>query len=271
MILSLCARPPTSPAYLRRFSSSEDKNGAPQPGHDAGAADRGGSIGGGVLVELEIAVTADHRCTGASSRADATGPAYDGQSRLRNRRHGWDVTAPSLSAGDWAVLGAVGEAPTHGFAVARLLAEDAPLGRVWTMRRQDVYQALKKLVKLDLIREQTTEPGDRGPKRTIVAITPAGERLLRRWLSEPVDHVRDVRSLLLLKLLLLDRAGLDPAPLLHAQRVKLTSLLEGLEGLRANTEGFDRVLADWRVTSCRATLQFIDDLRPDLITRQQPP
>jgi DNA-binding PadR family transcriptional regulator len=173
------------------------------------------------------------------------------------------VTVPSLSAGDWAVLGAVGEAPTHGFAVARLLAEDAPLGRVWTMRRQDVYQALKKLVKLDLIRERTTEPGDRGPKRTILAITPTGQRLLRHWLSEPVDHVRDVRSLLLLKLLLLDRAGLDPGLLLGAQRVKLAPLLEGLEALRADTEGFDRVLADWRVTSCRATLQFINDLRAD--------
>jgi DNA-binding PadR family transcriptional regulator len=173
------------------------------------------------------------------------------------------VTQPSLSAGDWAVLGAVAEAPTHGFAVARLLGEDAPLGRVWTMRRQDVYQALKKLAKLELITERATEPGDRGPKRTILAITPAGERLLRRWLSDPVDHVRDVRSLLLLKLLLLDRSGLDPVPLLDAQGAKLAPLLEGLEALRASTDGFERVLADWRVTSCRATLQFIDDLLAD--------
>lgn len=244
---------------------SEDENGGPQPGHDAGAADRGGGIDGCVLVEFEIAVTDDHRRAGASSRAGSTGPLDDGQTRPVDHQYRcrWDVTAPSLSAGDWAVLGAVGEGPTHGFAVARLLAEDAPLGRVWTMRRQDVYQALKKLVKLELIGERTTEPGDRGPKRTIVAITPTGERLLRHWLSEPVDHVRDVRSLLLLKLLLLDRAGLDPAPLLHAQRVKLAPLLEGLEAFRATTEGFDRVLADWRVTSCRATLQFLDDLRAD--------
>jgi hypothetical protein len=130
------------------------------------------------------------------------------------------------------------------------------------MRRQDVYQALKKLSRLELITERTTEPGDRGPKRTIVAITPAGERLLRGWLSEPVDHVRDVRSLLLLKLLLLDRSGQDPVPLLDAQRAKLAPLLERMEALRASSEGFERVLADWRVTSCRATLQFIDALLP---------
>jgi len=128
------------------------------------------------------------------------------------------------------------------------------------MRRQDVYQALKKLSKLELISERATEPGDRGPKRTILAITPAGASRLRQWLGEPVDHVRDVRSLLLLKLLLLDRSGASPVPLLDAQREKLTPLLEGLEGLRLSTDGFERVLAEWRVTSCRATLQFIDDL-----------
>jgi DNA-binding PadR family transcriptional regulator len=194
-----------------------------------------------------------------------TGPARAADHHGReltdfHRGSWWQVTEPSLSAGDWAVLGAVAEGPTHGFAVARLLGEDAPLGRVWTMRRQDVYQALKKLSKLELITERTTEPGDRGPKRTIVAITRAGERLLRGWLSEPVDHVRDVRSLLLLKLLLLDRSGQDPILLLDAQRAKLAPLLEGLEALRASTDGFERVLADWRVTSCRATLQFIDDL-----------
>lgn len=170
-------------------------------------------------------------------------------------------TAPILSAREWAVLGSVSEGPTHGFAVARLLAEDAPVGRVWTVSRQDVYQALKKLVQLGLIGERSTEPGNRGPTRTIVAATPAGKRVLRRWLNEPVDHVRDVRSLLLLKLLLLDRAGRDPRPLIDAQRARLTPLLEGLESQRRYTEGFERVLVEWRVTSCRATLQFLEGLR----------
>jgi DNA-binding PadR family transcriptional regulator len=215
-----------------------------------------------VHLHLEIPVTAPDGRARSASGPDSTGASYDDRRELPDdcqwRR--WDVNPPSLSAGDWAVLGAVGEGPTHGFAVARLLAEDAPLGRVWTMRRQDVYQALKKLLKLDLISERATEPGDRGPKRTILAITPAGASLLRQWLSEPVDHVRDVRSLLLLKLLLLDRSGASPVPLLEAQRERLTTLLEGLEALRLSTDGFERVLAEWRVTSCRATLQFIDDL-----------
>jgi hypothetical protein len=41
------------------------------------------------------------------------------------------------------------------------------------------------------------------------------------WLTRPVEHTRDVRSELLVKLALLDRAGKDPQPLLAAQREQL--------------------------------------------------
>jgi DNA-binding PadR family transcriptional regulator len=248
----------------RRVLRARDEHEGPQPGRDVNGGDRDGPFHRGLLLRHRIALAGGHTCSGTASGTSQTRPTdhyirqYTSYYRCR-----WHVTEPSLSAGDWAVLGAVAEEPTHGFAVARLLGEEAPLGRVWTMRRQDVYQALKKLSKLELIAERTTEPGDRGPKRTILAVTPSGDRLLRRWLSEPVDHVRDVRSLLLLKLLLLDRSGRDPVPLLDAQRAKLVPLLGRLEALRASADGFERVIADWRVTSCRATLQFIDDLLAD--------
>lgn len=165
-----------------------------------------------------------------------------------------------MSADDWAVLGAVAERPSHGYAIAQLLAADGPLGQVWTLERNEVYNALRKLMKLDLIREDTSQPG-RGPARTVLSATPAGRRLFRKWLSQPVDHVRDVRTLLLLKLVLLDRSHRDPTTLIDAQKAKLAPILEGLERERNGAEGFDGVLALWRVTSCRATLQFLDRMR----------
>ena len=39
--------------------------------------------------------------------------------------------------------------------------------------------------------------------------TPAGRRVAKRWLDAPVQHLRDVRTELLVKLALRDRAGLD--------------------------------------------------------------
>jgi len=86
---------------------------------------------------------------------------------------------------------------------------------------------------------------------------------VRKWLGEPVEHVRDFRNLLLLKLLLLDRSRRDPTPLIDAQQAKLTSLLEGLEAEGDWADGFDRVVIRWRTTSCRAALEFLARVRPE--------
>lgn len=158
------------------------------------------------------------------------------------------------------MLGALAEKPVHGFAVAQLLAVDGPLGRIWTIPRPVVYQALKKLVALGLVEEGTTETTRKGPRRTLMAVTPAGARSLDTWLVHPVPHVRDLRSELLLKLALLDRAGRDPGPLVAAQRQALAERLEGLDAALAAAEGFDRVLARWRAVSTRAALEFLSEL-----------
>ena len=60
------------------------------------------------------------------------------------------------------------------------------------------------------MRAESVEPG-LGPQRTIYAATPQGRQAAENWLETPVEHVRDIRSHLLLKLALLDRAGADPA------------------------------------------------------------
>ena len=51
----------------------------------------------------------------------------------------------------------------------------------------------------------------------LLAPTPRGRQALRRWLARPTEHVRDLRSELLIKLLLLERSGTDETPLLRAQ------------------------------------------------------
>jgi DNA-binding PadR family transcriptional regulator len=171
-----------------------------------------------------------------------------------------------LSPGDWAVLGVVAEGPTHGFAVAQLMAPGGELGRIWSQPRPLVYQAMKKLTGQELIAQRAVESSDRGPNRTIVAITPRGRRAVGRWLSEPVDHVREVRSMLLLKLALLDRRGADPSDLLAAQRQVLVPLLASLEEQHRASSGFEQVVATWRLESSQAVLRFVDRLalRPHL-------
>ena len=165
-----------------------------------------------------------------------------------------------LSCGEWAVLGLLAEQPRHGFAVARLMAPEGELGRVWALPKPLVYRALSTLQDRGLVVPSGEEPGDRGPHRTLHGATEQGVEALRTWLVTPVDHLREMRSLLMLKLALLARGGADPAVLLAAQRERLAPVVAALEARVGTAEAFDRTLLLWRLESARAALRFIDGM-----------
>jgi hypothetical protein len=70
--------------------------------------------------------------------------------------------------------------------------------------------------------------------------------------------VRDIRSHLLLKLALLDRAGDDPADLLRRQREVLEPIATAIEARRDQCGGFDATLLAWRRANAAAALNFLD-------------
>jgi DNA-binding PadR family transcriptional regulator len=169
-------------------------------------------------------------------------------------------TRDELSAGEWAVLALLSEGPAHGFALARAMAPGGEVGQVWAMRRPLVYRALERLEQQEMTRPAGTVPSQTGPQRTILEITPAGARALTEWLTQPISHVRDARSLLMLKLLFLSRRGADVTPLLTAQRARFSSLAEGLTAALEATHGFDRTLLLWRLENTTAALRFTEAL-----------
>jgi hypothetical protein len=64
--------------------------------------------------------------------------------------------------------------------------------------------------------------------------------------------------MLLLKLALLDRSHGEWRPLIADQRRRMAAHLDALEENRAAATGFERVLLDWRASSSRATIEFLD-------------
>jgi PadR family transcriptional regulator AphA len=168
---------------------------------------------------------------------------------------------PSLSLAEWVVLAVISERPTHGFAVSTLTGPDGELGRVWQIPRPAIYRALGRVEAAGLVTPQTVEPG-RGPQRTVYAITAEGRDAVEAWLATPVRHVRDVRSHLLMKLALLDRAGRDPGDLLIRQRAVLQPIAAAMHAERAEGAGFDATLLAWRRATAAAALSFLDDVAP---------
>ena len=157
----------------------------------------------------------------------------------------------------------VGEAPSHGFALARVLSEDGELGKIWRVPKPVIYRALQRLEDVGLVETVELQASSAGPVRSLVDATDAGRAAATAWLAKPARHNRDIRSELLIKLALLDRAEADPAPLLTAQRAQLEPVAVALERRLAQTAGFDRTIVLWRWETVAATLRFLDDALRD--------
>src|SRR4051795_10811913 len=100
-----------------------------------------------------------------------------------------------LTAGEWAVLALLAESSTPGFATARAMAPDGEVGRIWSVRRPLVYRAIDALVAGGFVETVSEEPSPKGPPRRVIGATRTGRAAVRRWLGEPVEHLRDTRSL----------------------------------------------------------------------------
>jgi PadR family transcriptional regulator AphA len=177
---------------------------------------------------------------------------------------GWDdemmprTTAEQLLLGEWACLGVLYQGPTHGFAIASRLKPDGDIGRVWSLSRPLTYRSLDQLALRGRIHPIGEERGIAGGNRTKIAATRSGRAQLRRWLRTPVEHLRDVRSELLLKLLLAERCAVDNGPMLVEQRARVAAMEDVL---RVQLEAQpDDVVARWRVESAAATGRFLDGL-----------
>lgn len=161
-----------------------------------------------------------------------------------------------LLLGEWACLGILYRAPAHGFAIAARLRPDADIGRIWSLSRALTYRSLDQLAARELITPIGQERGIAGPDRTILAATRRGRARFRRWVRTPVEHVRDLRSELLLKIVLARENGIDIAPMLAAQHTRVRDVLAGLDTDDDPTD----VVRLWRREAAAGALRFLERL-----------
>ena len=162
------------------------------------------------------------------------------------------ASTPPLSVAEQVCLALVVEGQSHGWAIGTLLGPEGEVGRVWTLSRPLTYRAVDGLVDKGLASRKAQATGH-GRDRAVLSATAAGRRATAAWLDEPVPHLRDVRTLLLVKTLLRTRAGLDNEPLLRAQLDVFAPAIDAL------TTGPETDLVDlWRREHARAVRRFLD-------------
>ena len=122
---------------------------------------------------------------------------------------------------------------------------------MWTLTRPLTYRAVDGLVDKAMVARKAQI--GHGRERAVLSATAAGRRASRAWLDTPVQHLREVRTELLAKVILRDRAGLDNTDLLAAQLEVFDPAIDAL------TKGHETDLVDvWRREHARAVRRFLD-------------
>jgi PadR family transcriptional regulator AphA len=163
------------------------------------------------------------------------------------------VITKQLPFAEFVCLTLITQKISHGWALGDVLAPDGELGRIWSLSRPLTYRAIDGLVDKGLI-TRTGQAAGRGRDRVLLAPTPAGRRLARKWLDTPVEHLRDVRIELLVKLSLRERVGLDNAILLAAQQELFAPTIDVLTSGHVDDDFVDL----WRRESARAVRRFLE-------------
>ena len=164
-----------------------------------------------------------------------------------------------LLLGEWACLGILYPAPTHGFAIAARLKPTGDIGRVWSLSRALTYRSLDQLTTRCYVHAVGEEPGIAGGNRTILAATRSGRAQLRKWLNTPVGHLRDLRSELLLKLIIADLCGITIDEMLDCQHRHIETMAHAISS-QIDADALLDVVDLWRQESSAAALRFLSRL-----------
>jgi DNA-binding PadR family transcriptional regulator len=166
------------------------------------------------------------------------------------------MSARNLLPGEYAVLGLLGLRPMHGYEMARYFDRD-DLTEVCPLEQSALYAYIRNVEERGYVRWQERRVGLRPPRKTY-ALTDEGRTVLARWLSEPVERLREVRLDFLLKLYFLRQLDPPAAARLLAGQVERCERYRDRLAARANEAvGFSRLVVTSKLSAAEATVEWL--------------
>lgn len=158
-----------------------------------------------------------------------------------------------LSLADNVCLALIINGAEHGWAVVQQLQPTTPLGRIWSLSRALTYRSIEHLIDLKYVRRHGVAPG-KGADRRLVHATSLGRGEAHKWLETPVEHLRDVRTELLLKLELRTQANKSNVAFIRRQQKMFSPVIATL----GDTARSSRIPVDlWRSESAKSVDTFL--------------
>jgi DNA-binding PadR family transcriptional regulator len=167
------------------------------------------------------------------------------------------------------LLGLLEREPRHGYDLAREFTAGTVLGEIVHLEPSMLYAYLKKLEGLGQVRSIVQTQGAR-PPRKVFELTDDGERALVDWLSEPVEHTRDLRLEFLLKLAIARERpddDTDIRALFERQHAVCETFVASLRAqLDAEEDEFKRLIIEMRLAQNQALLDWLARARDRVVS-----
>lgn len=142
----------------------------------------------------------------------------------------------------------------HGYPIAQEFSADGDVGAVLTASRPVVYRELAALESRGMLASKA-DRGARGQAKKMLKITAAGNKALDAWLAEPVQHIRDMRTEFLLKVMMREKLQMSLKDFVSVQRAALADVTSTLGRVREHS-----LVSSWRREQARAVVRFLDEL-----------
>ena len=159
-----------------------------------------------------------------------------------------------------ALLGILMTGPKHGYELHGYVS--AKMNQFWDLSMSQVYALLKRLENNGVVVSQEERQEGR-PAKKIFSLTQKGKERFLRWVSSPVEHVRDVRIEFLAKLFFMRELQLKEGPSLVAKQIEV--LQEKLRAIGSSkqeiTDEFQRVLYSFKVAQTSAALDWLRECK----------
>jgi len=153
------------------------------------------------------------------------------------------------------VLALVTLAPRHGWALHEELAPTGEIGRAWTLSKQLVYRAIDSLAVDGLVRRAAPKDGG-GADKVTISPTAKGKKMAQMWLDRPVAHLRDVRTELVVKVMLRKQFDLPLHSFILAQEQVFAPLIKSVKHSSSRTP-----VDLWRSESATAVTRYLTQLK----------
>ena len=168
---------------------------------------------------------------------------------------------------EYILLGFLYQSPIHGYDLYKQLCNLKGISIIWHLKMSQLYALLDKLEKDGLLTSRHV-PGQALLVRKEYQITPQGQQRFLSWVSNPVEHGREMRQEFLAKLFFAQKAGVEGyLKLIDEQTAVCGRWLSSLNLSSSNLThdaNFERLVFQYRISQVRAMIEWLAFCRVEI-------